>query len=88
MSKAEPGVKIEGFMSHKSKIYLADVHDHMEHVLASLDMFAGISENLINYTFNVIIRSFHVLVSNNDIVYVGGVIPDERVHVRGLDLSS
>lgn len=31
----------------------ADVHDHMEYILTSLDMFAGISENLINYTFNV-----------------------------------
>ena len=31
----------------------ADVHDHMEYILTSLDMFAGISENLINFTFNV-----------------------------------
>jgi len=47
------GVKVEGFMSHKAKIYLADVHDHMEHILTSLDMFAGITENLINYAFNM-----------------------------------
>jgi Mg2+ and Co2+ transporter CorA len=53
MSNAPPGTKIEGFMSHKSKIYLADVHDHMEYILTSLDMFSGISENLINYTFNI-----------------------------------
>ncbi|KAJ8084989.1 hypothetical protein PM082_003766 [Marasmius tenuissimus] len=46
-------VKAEGYMSHKSKIYLADVYDHMEYVLSSLDMFAAISENLINYTFNM-----------------------------------
>jgi len=52
-SNIEPGAKIEGFMSHKAKIYLADVHDHMEHILTSLDMFAGISENLINYAFNM-----------------------------------
>ncbi|KIM47383.1 hypothetical protein M413DRAFT_439064 [Hebeloma cylindrosporum] len=50
---ANQGVKIVGFMSHKSKIYLADVFDHMEYILTSLDMFAGIAENLINYTFNV-----------------------------------
>ena len=25
----------------------------MEYILSSLDMFAGISDNLINYTFNV-----------------------------------
>jgi hypothetical protein len=31
----------------------ADVHDHMEYILTSVDMFAGITENLINYTFNV-----------------------------------
>ncbi|KAL4250316.1 CorA metal ion transporter (MIT) family protein [Abortiporus biennis] len=49
----DPSMKIEGYMSHKSKIYLADVHDHMEYILTSLDMFAGISENLINYTFNM-----------------------------------
>jgi len=48
------GVKVEGFMSHKAKIYLADVHDHMEYILTSLDMFASISENLINFTFNMV----------------------------------
>lgn len=50
---SEPGAKIEGFMSHKAKIYLADVHDHVEYILASMDTFAGIAENLINYTFNI-----------------------------------
>jgi len=46
-------VQVVGFMSHKSKIYLADVYDHMEYILTSLDMFAGIAENLIGYTFNM-----------------------------------
>ncbi|PPQ96364.1 hypothetical protein CVT26_004966 [Gymnopilus dilepis] len=46
-------VKVVGFMSHKAKIYLADVFDHMEYILTSLDMFAGIAENLIGYSFNV-----------------------------------
>ncbi|KAF8585122.1 hypothetical protein K439DRAFT_1082558 [Ramaria rubella] len=45
--------KVVGYMSHKSKVYLADVHDHVEYILSSLDMFAGVSENLINYTFNM-----------------------------------
>ncbi|KAG1830906.1 hypothetical protein EV424DRAFT_1506156 [Suillus variegatus] len=45
--------KVKGFMSDKSKIYLADVHDHMEYILTSMDMFAGITENLMNYTFNM-----------------------------------
>jgi hypothetical protein len=40
-------------MSHKSKIYLADVYDHMDYVLSSLDMFAGTAETLVGYTFNV-----------------------------------
>ncbi|KAG6874363.1 hypothetical protein C0995_015099 [Termitomyces sp. Mi166 len=50
---ANANVKVVGFMSHKSKIYLADVFDHMEYILSSLDMFAAISENLIGYTFNL-----------------------------------
>ncbi|KAF9260846.1 hypothetical protein L218DRAFT_962182 [Marasmius fiardii PR-910] len=49
----DTGQPVKGYMSHKSKIYLADVFDHMEYVLSSLDMFAAISENLINYTFNM-----------------------------------
>ncbi|KAI0684676.1 hypothetical protein BC835DRAFT_1388556 [Cytidiella melzeri] len=49
----DPTRKVQGYMSHKSKIYLADVHDHMEYILSSLDMFASISDNLINYTFNM-----------------------------------
>ncbi|OSD01191.1 hypothetical protein PYCCODRAFT_1436682 [Trametes coccinea BRFM310] len=49
----DPNTKVEGYMSHKSKIYLADVHDHMEYILTSLDMIAGITDNLINYTFNM-----------------------------------
>jgi len=48
-----PNAVIEGFMSHKSKIYLADVYDHMEYVLTSLDMFSNIAENLIGYSFNL-----------------------------------
>ncbi|KAG8947734.1 hypothetical protein FRC04_010508 [Tulasnella sp. 424] len=46
--------KIEGFMSHKSKIYLADVMDHMDYILASLAMFESVTENLIAYTFNMV----------------------------------
>ena len=29
------------------------MYDHMDYALTSLDMFSGISENLINYAFNV-----------------------------------
>ncbi|KAJ7597984.1 cora-like Mg2+ transporter protein-domain-containing protein [Mycena floridula] len=52
-STREVSKKVKGYMSHKSQIYLADVYDHMEYVLTSLDMFAGIGENLIDYTFNM-----------------------------------
>ncbi|KDQ62923.1 hypothetical protein JAAARDRAFT_53142 [Jaapia argillacea MUCL 33604] len=51
--KFDEKVKVQGFMSHKSKIYLADVVDHMEYILGSLDMFATVAENLINFTFNM-----------------------------------
>ncbi|KAJ3506540.1 hypothetical protein NMY22_g17217 [Coprinellus aureogranulatus] len=50
---ANANVKVVGYMSHKSKIYLADVYDHIDYVLTSLDMFTGIGENLIDYTFNL-----------------------------------
>ncbi|KAG8947735.1 hypothetical protein FRC04_010509 [Tulasnella sp. 424] len=56
-NSSDPGFdekKITGFMSHKSKIYLADVMDHMEYILASLEMFESITENLIAYTFNIV----------------------------------
>ena len=44
--------KVVGFMSMKATIYLADVLDHMEHIL-SLDMYEAMAENLVNFTFNV-----------------------------------
>lgn len=56
---ANSQTKIEGFMSHKSKIYLADVYDHIDYILNSMDMFSSISENLINYTFNVRLYKFY-----------------------------
>ncbi|KAG6817573.1 hypothetical protein H0H87_006950 [Tephrocybe sp. NHM501043] len=61
---ANANVKVVGFMSHKSKIYLADVFDHMEYILTSLDMFASIAENLIGYMFNVSELRWHELRAN------------------------
>ncbi|KAF7374055.1 hypothetical protein MSAN_00286400 [Mycena sanguinolenta] len=49
---------IVGFMSHKSKIYLADVYDHTEYILSTLDMIAGIGYSLTDYSFNVIAFPF------------------------------
>ncbi|KAJ7784829.1 hypothetical protein DFH07DRAFT_64 [Mycena maculata] len=53
---SDPAVKgrpIVGFMSHKSKIYLADVHEHTEYILSTLDMIASIGESLTDYSFNM-----------------------------------
>ena len=52
-SEQPEGWKAKGYMSDKAKTYLTDVHDHMEYILTNIEMFAGISENLINYSFNV-----------------------------------
>jgi hypothetical protein len=51
--KEQEGKKTEGYMTHRTTIYLADVHDHMEYILTSIEMFASVAENLINYSFNV-----------------------------------
>ncbi|KAG8903374.1 hypothetical protein FRB99_003396 [Tulasnella sp. 403] len=57
INPSEPGVdekQLTGFMSHKSKVYLAGVLDHIDYVLASMSMFESITENLIAYTFNIV----------------------------------
>ena len=36
--------KVVGFMSMKATIYLADVLDHMEHIMTSLDMHGTMVE--------------------------------------------
>jgi len=51
---ADGDAKPLGFLSHKTKVYLNDVHDHIELILASLEMFESISENLINFCFNAV----------------------------------
>ena len=45
--------KVMGLMSMKATIYLADVLDHMEHILTSLDMYEVMVKNFVNFTFNV-----------------------------------
>lgn len=45
--------KVVGYMSHMAKIYLADVHDHIEYALYSMDMYSAMAENLVNYSFNM-----------------------------------
>ena len=45
--------KVVGFMSMKATVYLADVLDHMEHILTSLDMHGAMVENVVIFTVNV-----------------------------------
>lgn len=52
--------KVVGYFSYKAKVYLADVTDHMDFALSSLETFAGITENLIDYAFNVRLLSYLV----------------------------
>ncbi|CAE7123085.1 unnamed protein product [Rhizoctonia solani] len=52
--KTVRGCEVAGYLSHQAKVYLADVHDHVEYIMSSLDMFTSIAENLINYTFNIV----------------------------------
>jgi Mg2+ and Co2+ transporter CorA len=42
-----------GYMSAKTKIYLADIYDHIEFILASLDTYSAMTENLIRFSFDV-----------------------------------
>lgn len=52
------GWKAEGYMSKTARTYLADVYDNMEYILTSIEMFASVSQNLINYSFNVSLPVF------------------------------
>ena len=54
----------------------ADVHDHMEYILSSLDMIAGITENLINYTFNV-----RALPTPRRLSAANGTVPYPHIHL-------
>ena len=45
--------KVVGFMSMKETTYIADVLDHMEHILTSLYMYEAMVESLVDFTFNV-----------------------------------
>ncbi|TFK24266.1 hypothetical protein FA15DRAFT_656030 [Coprinopsis marcescibilis] len=67
----KPGQKVvQGYFSYKSKVYLADVYDHMDFALTSLDMFSGISENLINYAFNTASYEMNIVVNRLTVVSI------------------
>ena len=64
-----------GYMSTMTKIYLADVYDHIDFILASLDMYSAMTENLIRFSFDV----SRLLAS---------VIRGELIHNTGLQMST
>lgn len=73
--------KVDGFMSHKAKIYLADVYDHMDYIIGSFDMFSNVAENLINFTFNVrslVLKNYCAQLTNNPL---DGILRDEQRNV-------
>ncbi|KZT07236.1 uncharacterized protein LAESUDRAFT_758642 [Laetiporus sulphureus 93-53] len=48
----DPVTRPVGFMSDRARVYLADVYDHLEYILMSLDMFAG----MVSYQMNEVMR--------------------------------
>ncbi|KAG6909489.1 hypothetical protein DXG01_017211 [Tephrocybe rancida] len=72
LSSAPGTPNVQGYLTYTAKLYLvsrllnnalsnpqSDVSDHMDFILASLDIFAGLSENLINFAFNSATISIH-----------------------------
>ncbi|KAG8841283.1 hypothetical protein FRC20_005118 [Serendipita sp. 405] len=43
----------QGYMSPKTKVYLADIGDHLETIMSSLDQFSTMTDNLIDFVFNM-----------------------------------
>ncbi|KAH8919530.1 hypothetical protein BT69DRAFT_1284743 [Atractiella rhizophila] len=43
-----------GFISRETEVYLTDVADHIDSVLSSVDLFTALSQNLVDFTFNMI----------------------------------
>ncbi|KAJ3523426.1 hypothetical protein NMY22_g11443 [Coprinellus aureogranulatus] len=61
---------VNGYFSYKSKVFLADVYDHMDFALSSLDMFAGTTENLINYAFNIASYDMNIVMNRLTLVTI------------------
>ncbi|KAF9486439.1 hypothetical protein BDN70DRAFT_869982 [Pholiota conissans] len=54
---------VRGYFSFQAKVYLADVSDHMDFALSSLDMFDDMSENLLNFAFNIASYDMNVIMN-------------------------
>ncbi|KIK68807.1 hypothetical protein GYMLUDRAFT_68637 [Collybiopsis luxurians FD-317 M1] len=66
----EKTAKVKGYISHSAQIYLADVYDHMDYVLASLDKVYSLSENLIQYSFNLTSYEMNVIMRRLTLITV------------------
>ncbi|KAG8813777.1 hypothetical protein FRC17_001431 [Serendipita sp. 399] len=43
----------QGYITPKTKVYLADISDHLETIMSSLDQFSTMTDNLIDFVFNM-----------------------------------
>ncbi|KAJ3856287.1 hypothetical protein EV368DRAFT_32770 [Lentinula lateritia] len=66
----EVDVKMEGYMSRTALTYLADVYDHIDYILRSLDVVENLSENLIGYSFNLTSHEMNVIMKRLTLITV------------------
>jgi hypothetical protein len=59
------------------QVYLADVADHMDDVLSSLELFSGIAQSLVDFTFQV--EKIH-LCSRIRIIFLTGEARTAHLH--------
>jgi len=56
---SSPSTGTTGYMSPKAKVYLADVADHLETVLSSLNQYSTMVDNLVDFAFNMSANSIN-----------------------------
>jgi hypothetical protein len=69
-----------GFLSTQAKVYLSDVHDHLQELESTTESVEFSCQNLISYTFNSTFASclfFSKLIASRS-----GQLPDARVDER------
>ncbi|GAW03527.1 magnesium -like protein [Lentinula edodes] len=66
----EVDVKMEGYMSRTALTYLADVYDHIDYILRSLDVVENLGENLIGYSFNLTSHEMNVIMKRLTLITV------------------
>ncbi|KAF5311796.1 hypothetical protein D9619_002789 [Psilocybe cf. subviscida] len=70
LMSAQRPPRVVGYFSYKAKVYLADVTDHMDFALSSLETFAGITENLIDYAFNMASYDMNIVMNRLTLVTI------------------